>query len=893
MNEELFPNFKERFNTFKQTEGYTSRLEQLPIAEVFKEIMIETLKNETLKSEHLTGLIQMFKYGCTDKIFDKYLKQNIADSAKREELSEKYYETDQWGFTRAGLNRIPKLKPKQLARIKTFMHDSLSIKTIDDAVNLCEDFDNEDIPYVTSGIYSPWLYYTNPLVFPILNNTHNKFRKWIGMTDDYPSCIGDFNKLNKYVNEDNLGLIDYFAHAFEEKPEPGGKPINIDDLLIDIHKHFANVWRCATSGFWNDIIENKVLTINWLSPTHDYLANPIKGSGKMSIIRWVNKLQRGDLIIILDRYKYYGIAVAKSSYKFKEKDVEFKGKLRPSIDIQFIHELKEPVDHGMNITHTNPATFYDLDGLSFSEKNTFNFLLKNYPAAIDNLINLMQNTNPLPGQSTVTMNKNSNQLNKILYGPPGTGKTYKTIDESLKVLGENLDNLDRETMKQRFAKYQKDKRVFFTTFHQNMAYEDFIEGIKPVEPNEDDDFLNYKVEDGLFMQACIEATFNYIQSNFKDEKAVEGLIDFNGLFDELVERVSNTGSEEFETKSGGHVTATVTSRGNFSIRHSGSDKSYTVSKNRLSQIYELYPNPSEIKNIYKTFGKIIGGSNSTANWSVLNAIAKIREEGNIESTDETTDVSDDLSYDDKCKIVKKYWNKKEYAPVDRDLSDPYVFVIDEINRGNVAQIFGELITLMEDDKRMGKKETIYAELPYSKSAFAIPPNLYIIGTMNTADRSVEALDTALRRRFAFDYIGPNPELLDVTQDGINLPEMLKVINKRLEVLKDSDHTLGHAWFWKVKNVDQLKTVFKDKVIPLLQEYFYNDYEKLGLVLGDIFFELQDQVNTDIFATFNGGSGLAGQYDQVWQYKLKPIDKLTIDNFKTLEQQIPQEKPNEE
>lgn len=105
--------------------------------------------------------------------------------------------------------------------------------------------------------------------------------------------------------------------------------------------------------------------------------------------------------------------------------------------------------------------------------------------------------------------------------------------------------------------------------------------------------------------------------------------------------------------------------------------------------------------------------------------------------------------------------------------------------------------------------------------------------------------------------------------------------------------MGHAWFWDVKNVEQLQTVFKDKVLPLLQEYFYNDYEKLGLVLGDAFFEQHKPVNADMFASFNGGSDLAGQYDQSWQYKLKSAEELTIDIFKTLEQQNPKPAANDE
>jgi len=497
--------------------------------------------------------------------------------------------------------------------------------------------------------------------------------------------------------------------------------------------------------------------------------------------------------------------------------------------------------------------------------------------------NLIKNDKPVKQEQVMIY-----PLNTILYGPPGTGKTYSTIDESLKILGEDLTVFVRKGMKKKFSEFQKEQRVFFTTFHQNMAYEDFIEGIKPVEPHDDDEYLEYEVQDGLFMKACIEATFNYLQSNFQQDKVIEKLLDFNALFDQLFERVSNTGSLKIKTKSGGQVTAVITSQGNFSINHQGSDKPYTVSRDRLSKIYELFPNPDEISNVQNAFSNAIGGCNSTAYWSVLNAIADIRDKEDKGEVVEKTSPKD-LSYEDKRKIVQNYWDKKDCTVLDNDQSLPYVFIIDEINRGNVAQIFGELITLIEDDKRMGKKEVIYAELPYSKHSFSIPPNLYIIGTMNTADRSVEALDTALRRRFSFEHMEPQEDMLmeDLDDTGINLKELLKTLNNRLRILKDNDHTIGHAWFWDVKNVDQLKKLFANKILPLLQEYFYNDYEKLGLVLGDSFFELpHKRVAGNEFAVFTGSNGLSSQYRNKYIYKLKDASELEIDDFLSLTHFIP-------
>lgn len=191
-----------------------------------------------------------------------------------------------------------------------------------------------------------------------------------------------------------------------------------------------------------------------------------------------------------------------------------------------------------------------------------------------------------------------------------------------------------------------------------------------------------------------------------------------------------------------------------------------------------------------------------------------------------------LEYEITDGVFKKLCQRAE-----NDLENDYAIFIDEINRGNVSGIFGELITLIEEDKRIGNPQELRTKLPYSKIEFGVPPNIHIIGTMNTADRSVEALDTALRRRFVFEEVMPKPELLEkIGYDGFNLKEVLEAINERIETLLDRDHTIGHSYFIKLESDDTkgLLKVFENNIIPLLQEYFYNDYEKIALVLGEGF-----------------------------------------------------------
>jgi 5-methylcytosine-specific restriction protein B len=167
---------------------------------------------------------------------------------------------------------------------------------------------------------------------------------------------------------------------------------------------------------------------------------------------------------------------------------------------------------------------------------------------------------------------------------------------------------------------------------------------------------------------------------------------------------------------------------------------------------------------------------------------------------------------------------------------PFVLIIDEINRGNISRIFGELITLIEESKRTGNPEALTVKLPYSKEMFSVPANLYLIGTMNTADRSLAQLDIALRRRFVFEELMPNPSILEgLTIEGIDVSRMLTTMNQRIEILYDREHTIGHTFFlslFEQPTLAELQRIFTGNILPLLEEYFFEDWEKIRLVLAD-------------------------------------------------------------
>ena len=216
------------------------------------------------------------------------------------------------------------------------------------------------------------------------------------------------------------------------------------------------------------------------------------------------------------------------------------------------------------------------------------------------------------------------------------------------------------------------------------------------------------------------------------------------------------------------------------------------------------------------------------------------------------------------KKAERYW--KELG----DDAPQFVFVIDEANRANIAKVFGELISLIEDDKRLGERNALSVTLPYSKDDFGIPPNLYIFGTMNTADRSLTIIDIALRRRFAFIEIDPDATKLGSVKD-LSLSALLKRINLRLRMVLDSEYKIGHSYFFNLENSDDvegLHFVWNQYIIPLLQEYFYGDIQRLRAFLGDEFME-----GLEIEDSANDLSGYRNNEESNYQIKKLGADEL--------------------
>ncbi|EMU6400123.1 TPA: McrB family protein [Campylobacter jejuni] len=390
-------------------------------------------------------------------------------------------------------------------------------------------------------------------------------------------------------------------------------------------------------------------------------------------------------------------------------------------------------------------------------------------------------------------------LNQILYGPPGTGKTYHTIDKALEILGENLES--RDDKKAKFDEYVRKGQIVFTTFHQSYGYEEFVEGIKPrIDSEENSKEIKYEIKYGIFKELCQKALENYkasllTQEEFAKNEDLENKIEI--FLDELVDQ------QKFieKTQSGG-------------FRLEEYNEKYRIITDDTNA--NLYLNLEIFKTLLENKDKIINGRS-------IRQILNNKHRRQIDSY--------------YFQLVKLFKEREQNYKIDNNSSKKpdlkfYIIIIDEINRGNVSKIFGELITLIEPSKRIGEKEELKVTLPYSGEKFGVPKNVYIIGTMNTADRSITSLDTALRRRFEFVEMMPDVSKLSMDCEGINLQELLKAINTRIEYLLDREKTIGHAFFVSVENLESLKKVFQNKIIPLLQEYFYNDYALINAVLND-------------------------------------------------------------
>ena len=469
--------------------------------------------------------------------------------------------------------------------------------------------------------------------------------------------------------------------------------------------------------------------------------------------------------------------------------------------------------------------------------------------------------------SPIELEPETSSMNIIFYGPPGTGKTYQTAAEAVKLCGEDVPE-NRPELMQIYRHLLAAGRIEFVTFHQAMSYEDFVEGRQPMTGSDDREetgTVGFRLETipGVFRRVAKRAEIS--KGLLSGTSAIS--VDRQQIFKMSIGRANAEEDAHYfeEAIENGYALLGWEDIDWSDDKFGDAREIFAECLNEGKNIDQLTPQSGAVRHTDQfrnrlKIGDIIIVSKGNG---LFRAIGEVAGEYEFHPRPEG-----DYAH---RRAVKWLWKDTDGVPVqeiyrrnftqptiyrldkeslilpaleryinsgqDNEPSAPqqFVLIIDEINRANISKVFGELITLLEPDKRLGKMNALKVRLPYSGDEFGVPANLHILGTMNTADRSIALLDTALRRRFTFREMMPNPSVLTnaAERSGIDLPKLLMTVNERIEYLYDREHQIGHAYFSACNNRDDVDAVMRHKVIPLLAEYFFEDWAKIALVLGDL------------------------------------------------------------
>lgn len=642
----------------------------------------------------------------------------------------------------------------------------------------------------------------------------------------YEEYKSDFiiNEYKKYISSLNINR-DFIPKFLIPK--------NYNDSSFDekINTFFISPTHCKgqKSIAWDSFRKNNIIAIGWEDFDYtnktgeeihqEYLDNypdrqEANNAGKA--FKLFKKIKPGDIVCCTDNYNgLFGIGIATSSYKFKEK-IHYAGKNSDNNNSYYSHyvEIAWIVDKYINFSNIN---FNNESKWPLFGTISMKYGITNY------ITNYLFNNSRL---NTYIVMENQNEIVKILnskkqiilQGAPGTGKTYYTTQIAIELCdNKSYEGIPHNQIMDRYNELIKEERIAFTTFHQSMDYEEFVEGLKPVK---DSNPMRFESKAGIFKQMCEKSILSTIVINNKITKELE----FDYRYDNLVEKIENNEIKDLKTINSKTINLSVSSEKNIVFTHSNSIKKYTVSKKRLGELYKEFDTIEKleaINNINDEIRNVIGGCNSSGYWTVLKYIL---ENGTIEEDNETQ--IEDLEYKNQSNLIQNLLNTpKQERELIKD-KKPYVLIIDEINRGNISKILGELITLLEADKRIGEENELQATLPYSNEKFTVPSNLYIIGTMNTADRSLGYIDYAIRRRFAFYTLESKVEVINeyyndeiLKNKAVGLFNCVKkLIDKNIASdFNIDDLMIGHSYFL-AKDEDELKLKLDYEIKPLLREY---------------------------------------------------------------------------
>lgn len=475
---------------------------------------------------------------------------------------------------------------------------------------------------------------------------------------------------------------------------------------------------------------------------------------------------------------------------------------------------------------------------------------------------------------TAQRSEKSSPLNLILYGPPGTGKTYSTAREAVRLCDGTADYADtaegRAALMARYRELEKLKRIAFITFHQNFDYESFVEGLRPETGGDAAESGGFRLEPraGIFREICALADLARTRPSLEEGAAKTDLT--NRRFWKMGQGAIGSEDDVYEDALANNFIALGWggaidwSEDRFlsleAIRSEWLEKNPddpTPSNWTQTYPFRVEMKPGDIVIVpygnkeFRAVAQVVGDYEFEP--AAEGYYAHRRKVRWLLVLDDPLPLDTIIDGNFTMRTLYRIASKRVNLPALSSLlsndapdgdenskegpTDQFVLIIDEINRANISKVFGELITLLEPDKRLGMSNALTVTLPYSKKKdFGVPANLHVIGTMNTADRSIASLDTALRRRFVFRELAPDTKVeafqTAVRETGLPLDKVLDTINDRIEYLIDREHRIGHAFFIGCERREQVDAVMRDKVIPLLQEYFFEDWGRVAAVLGE-------------------------------------------------------------
>jgi len=466
--------------------------------------------------------------------------------------------------------------------------------------------------------------------------------------------------------------------------------------------------------------------------------------------------------------------------------------------------------------------------------------------------------------------------NIILYGPSGTGKTYRTINYALSIIEQRslseIAKENRRDLRERYNKYAEEGYIHFVTFHENFKYQDFIESFRKTSPNNKG--VSHEVEEGIFKQIALESKRSIVESLLEHMPKKESQVSFNQLYSAFLDYLKGDKFEAFVTPEGKKILLHNIARfGHLVVRPQNSFSTYTISKHKIKKLYDRFGNGGAVSaNLEKEILELIGSTNPMAVWSIFNSvkqfeasfIAELKEEGEIIEVDDAKVKEFELN---KMQDIANFQAKR------------HVLIIDEMDRGDVISIFGEVLSILNSSKREGAAEAQAVIMPYSKTYFSLPPNLYLIGTMNINDQELAELDLALRSRFHMIKVEPMPMVLPTIISGeqqIDLAKMLLIINTRIKLLYGAGEGIGHAYLLNVQNFQELKLAFYGKIVPILNDLFKGNNSKIGLVLGKGFFHKVEFDKSKILANFD--EEVNKKYGSQSRYILKTFTEVNEQDF---------------